>query len=103
MEIIYASKKIEAFIKKTDKKLSARIERSIDLLEVCGNDIEFPHSKSIGRGLFELRTEGNPQVRIIFVFHKGQAYLLHIFMKKEQKIRKSDIDAALRVKKDVLE
>ncbi len=103
MEIIYASKKIEAFIKKVDKKLGARIERTIDLLEVCGNDIEFPHSKSIGRGLFELRTEGNPQVRIIFVFHKGQAYLLHIFMKKEQKIRKSDIDAALRVKKDVLE
>ena len=35
MEIIYASKKIEAFIKKVDKKLGARIERTIDLLEVA--------------------------------------------------------------------
>jgi len=103
MEIIYANSKIEVFIRKTNKNLAARIEKTIDILEICGNDIEFPHSKSIGRGLFELRTEGNPQVRIIFIFHKGQAYLLHIFMKKEHKIRKSDIDAALRVKKNVLE
>lgn len=103
MEIIYANSKIEVFIKKVNKNLGARIEKTIDILERCGNEIEFPHSKSIGRGLFELRTEGNPQARIIFMFHKDHAYLLHIFMKKEQKIRKSDIEAALRVKKIVLE
>ncbi|PIQ35954.1 MAG: hypothetical protein COW60_01290 [Candidatus Yonathbacteria bacterium CG17_big_fil_post_rev_8_21_14_2_50_43_9] len=28
--------------------------------------------------MLELRTEGNPQARIIFMFHKDQAYLLHI-------------------------
>ncbi|PIR40758.1 MAG: hypothetical protein COV32_01575 [Candidatus Yonathbacteria bacterium CG10_big_fil_rev_8_21_14_0_10_43_136] len=54
------------------------MQKTIDILERCGNNIEFPHSKSIGRGLLELRTEGNPQARIIFMFHKDQAYLLHI-------------------------
>ena len=103
MKIIYANSKIEVFIKKVNKNLSARIVRTIDILERYGNNIEFPHSKSIGRGLFELRIEGNPQVRIIFMFHKDHAYLLHIFMKKEQKIRKSDVEVALRMKKIVLE
>ena len=102
MEIIYANDKIEAFLKKADKRLAARIEKTIDLLEECGNKIELPHSKSIGQGLFELRTEGNPQARIIFMFYKNQAYLLHIFLKKDQKIKKSDIEAALRVRKYVL-
>ena len=102
MEVVYADSRIEKFLKRADKKLAARVARTIDLLEICGNKIELPHSKSIGRGLFELRTEGNTQVRIIFMFHKDKAYLLHIFMKKAQKIKKVDIEAALRVKEYVL-
>jgi len=47
-----------------------------------------PHSKSIGRGLFELRIRGKKEIRIIYCYHRNEIVLLKAFIKKTQKIPK---------------
>lgn len=48
--------------------------RSVDLLEEHGNLLDIPDSKSLGKGLFELRTQGKVKVRILYIFHNKKAY-----------------------------
>ncbi|MCL5260193.1 MAG: type II toxin-antitoxin system RelE/ParE family toxin [Gammaproteobacteria bacterium] len=54
------------------------------LLELCGNSLRLPHSKSLGEGLFELR-ERRFGVRIYYAFFKNQTIiLLHAGNKSSQ-------------------
>ena len=99
MEVIYAGPKIERFIKDLSEPLGARVEKTIDLLVQYGNTLRLPHSKNVGRGLFELRVLGEIQIRILYTFRKNKAYLLHIFIKKTDRISPKDINYALRIKK----
>lgn len=99
MEVIYATPKIGLFIKKLDKKLSARVESTIDLLESYGHELRMPHAKPIGGGLHELRLIGRYHVRILYCMHDNAAYIVHIFEKKTSAIPRRDIDYALRIKK----
>ncbi len=69
------------------------------MLENQGHLICMPASKSLGNGLFELRAVGKEQVRIIYCFHKGRAYLLRGFIKKSWKIHRVDIEMAKFTKK----
>ena len=55
-----------------------------------------PASKSLGGGMFELRTTGKIQVRMFYCFHKGKAHILHAFVKKTAKIPSRELDLAER-------
>ena len=106
MEVIYARKKILVFVEKANRSspvLAARIEKTIDLLEEYGHTLGLPHSKSLGKGFFELRITGVKHVRIIYMFYRNVAYLLHIFEKKSKKISRRDMDYAMRVRESVVE
>ncbi|MBI2404712.1 type II toxin-antitoxin system RelE/ParE family toxin, partial [Candidatus Gottesmanbacteria bacterium] len=54
MNIIYHDPVIE-FLKKFKKPTSAKIVKSIDLLEQYGLTLRMPHVRSLSSGLFELR------------------------------------------------
>jgi len=58
MEVIYWNAKVEQFIKSLNNKTSMRVDRTVGVLERIGHLIEMPDSKSLGRGLFELRIHG---------------------------------------------
>ena|SRR3989338_4913639 len=102
MEVIYWNKKVEKFIKDLDDEIAMRVDRTVGILEKFGHLIEMPDSKSLGKGLFELRVHGNRQVRIIYIFKNNKAYIIHGFIKKTSQIRRSDIDYARRIQKEVL-
>ncbi len=102
MEIIYWNKKVTAFISELDQLSSSRAVNSIDLLEEFGHLLEMPDSKSLGKGLFELRTQGNVKVRILYIFHKNKAYIIHGFVKKMWKINIRDIDYARKIQKEIM-
>ena len=51
---IHITKEVEGFIITLDKLTIAKILRVIDLLEKFGNQLQLPHSKPLGKGLFEL-------------------------------------------------
>jgi phage-related protein len=61
-----------------------------------------PDSKSLGKGLFELRTLGKNQIRILYIFHDNKVYIIHGFIKKAWKISIKDISYARRIQNEVV-
>jgi putative addiction module killer protein len=51
------------------------VAKEILLLERCGNTLRLPHSKTLGKGLFELR-ERNFGYRIYYMFLPDKTILL---------------------------
>jgi phage-related protein len=61
-----------------------------------------PLVKSLGKGLWELRsTLSNQIARVIFVQKKDKIILLHAFIKKTQKTPSNEIEIALKRLKEV--
>ena len=102
MEVIYWNEKIEKFIKNLDNETSMRVDRTIGILERIGHLIQMPDSKSLGKGLFELRIHGKRQVLIVYLFKNDKAYVVHGFVKKTGTITRGDIEYARRVQKEVI-
>lgn len=60
------------------------IAKEVKLLEICGNSLKLPHSKSLGKGLFELR-ERRYGYRIYYTFSANQNItMLHVGKKSSQ-------------------
>lgn len=59
--------------------------------------VGMPLCRSLGHGLWEVSTKmpGNRSARIIFFQQDAKLVVLHGFIKKSQKISKSDLDLAL--------
>ena len=102
MEVVYWNEKVERFINDLDTETTFRVEKTIYALETYGHLIGMPDSKSLGGGLFELRTLGKKQVRIIYIFHLNKAYIIHGFIKKSWRIGLHDIRYARQIQKELL-
>lgn len=98
MEVKFFHKDIKKFIATLEKGTYARVMRLLYLLEEYGNNLSMPYSKNIGQGLFELRTMGKQKVRLIYTFHKGEAILLHVFLKNKNNIPHNDLKISLERK-----
>lgn len=89
------------------QKLKAKVFRTIDLLEEFGPYLSMPHSKKVitREELYELRTQqGNNIVRLFYFFLKDDIYIITSgYVKKEQKLKKSEIDKAIHIMNLVLE
>src|SRR3989338_2567823 len=102
MEVIYWNEKVERFITDLDDETAVRVDRTIEVLERVGHLITMPDSKSLGKGLFELRIQGKKQVRILYIFKNNKAYVIHGFIKKTGKIRSGDMEYSRRIQREVL-
>jgi len=102
MEIVYWNEKVVKFINDLDKITSSRVKKTINSLERFGHLLEMPDSKSLGKGLFELRTLGKKHVRILYLFHNNKAYIIHGFIKKAWRISLKDISYARNIQKEVI-
>ncbi|MEX0621675.1 MAG: type II toxin-antitoxin system RelE/ParE family toxin [Candidatus Woykebacteria bacterium] len=89
-------KPVEELIASLDKSTIAKTIHIIDLLEKYGNQLGMPHSKKLTSGLYELRVRGKQEVRILYSFIRKDIYLLHGFIKKQQKTPRKEIDIALK-------
>ncbi|MCH7942913.1 MAG: type II toxin-antitoxin system RelE/ParE family toxin [Proteobacteria bacterium] len=109
------------------KKISAEFYRSVsgkepvrdwllklnrDDRKIIGKDIQkvefgwpigMPYSRPLGKGIYEVRSNlsDNRIARIIFCIRNNRMALLHGFVKKTRKTPKSDLDLAIKRKKDV--
>lgn len=84
MKVLTYSQNVDEFIKAVDLSTGAKIVRAVELLTHYGHLLGMPHSKKVAPHLFELRTRGRQEVRILYCFHGGNAILLHGFIKKSQ-------------------
>ena len=72
-------------------------------------DVEFswpigmPVCRALGRGLWEVRSEltQNRISRVLFCIHEGRMVLLHAFIEKTQKTPDSDLNLAMKRRKEI--
>ncbi|NOQ94413.1 MAG: type II toxin-antitoxin system RelE/ParE family toxin [Methylophaga sp.] len=100
--IEYYSPEIEANILGLPEGILSRYFRLTDLIIEFGANLGMPHTKPIGDGLFELRVKSKEGVaRVFFCTKVGKRIImLHVFIKKTQKIPKKELIIA---KKRMLE
>ncbi len=92
------------FLVSLDVKMRAKTIRTIQLLQNFGFDLREPYSKSLGDGIFELRTQvGNNISRVLYFFIVGQKIILtNGFIKKTQKTPAKEIELAKKYRNDYL-
>jgi phage-related protein len=86
---------VDRFIENLPPYPKTKTLRSIILLETYGLQVGMPHLKKINPKLYELRTRGQPEIRILLTVKRNVAYLLHAFIKKSNKTPLQEIKTAL--------
>ena len=68
-----------------------------------GWPVGMPLCRSLREGLWEIRSNisGSRIARVIFLVHDAQMVLVYGFIKKSQRTPRSDIDLALKRKKEL--
>lgn len=88
---------VDAFIKKQQPEVKAKIAHTVKLLRQYGNKLGLPHSKALGGGLYELRIRGKQEIRIFYCFTSGRTIiLLHSFKKQTRQIPQKELNTALQ-------
>lgn len=92
----------EEFILSQDTKMRAKLFRSLELLEIKGNELREPYSKPLSDGIFEVRAiQGNNITRVLYFFVIGKKIILtNGFVKKSQKTPRSEIELAISYRAD---
>ena len=92
------------FILSLDKKMRAKMLRTISLLADNGPDLREPCSKPLGDGIFELRAKvGSDISRVLYFFIVGRrVILINGFIKKTQKTPPAERERAKRYRADYL-
>ncbi|MCI0494234.1 type II toxin-antitoxin system RelE/ParE family toxin [candidate division KSB1 bacterium] len=101
--IDYYSEDVEEAILNLPDGLLARYLRLTDLMLEFGPNLGMPHTKAVGDGLFELRVKGKEGIARVFYCTKiGKIIImLHVFIKKSQKIPKKELEIAYARMKEV--
>lgn len=68
--IVYLNN-LEKWLNGLNKSQLKSLAKEIRLLELCGNQLRLPHSRSLGSGLFELR-ERAYGLRVYYIFDKNE-------------------------------
>jgi len=66
---------VEGWLSNLSKLKLKSVAKELKLLELSGNQLQLPHSKSLGQGLFELR-ERKFGCRIYYAFDRGKVVVL---------------------------
>jgi len=92
---------VREWLKSLTKEDRARIGTDIKTIEY-GFPIGMPTCQSMGKGLYEVRTNLDSRIaRVLFLIDNGAMILLHGFIKKTQKTSKRDLGLALERKKQL--
>jgi phage-related protein len=85
---------VRRWLRSQSKEDRFRIGSYIKTVEY-GWPVGMPTCRSLGQGLYEVRTNlKNRTARVIFCIKDGHVVLLHGFIKKSQKTPRADLDLA---------
>lgn len=101
--IHYYNKDLEDDLLSLPETLLARYIRLTELMRGYGPHIGMPHTKALGNGLFELRLKGKEGIaRVMYcTLIEKEIYMLHVFMKKTDKIPLKELKLAKKRLKEV--
>lgn len=96
------SEPAKEFILSLDKKMRAKVLRTIGLLREEGPSLREPNSKYLDDGIFEIRTKfGTDITRVLYFFVIGKKVILtNGFVKKTQKTPAAEIALAKQYRAD---
>ena len=99
------SEPVKQFLNSLDKKMRAKMVRTIEALQNNGNDLRESYSKHLDDGIFELRAKvGTDISRVLYFFFIGQRVILtNGFIKKTQKTPEKEINLAKKYRNDFLQ
>ena len=102
-EIHFYSERVMKDLESLPAGIQADFIDLLDQVEIYGPALGEPHTKSMGRGLFEIRAHGpEGQGRGLFCSIKdNRVIILHIFQKKTQKTPKKDLELGYQRLKEV--
>ncbi len=101
--ITYYSESVQNEILALPAGLLARYLRYADRMEVYGPDLGMPHTRAMGKGLFELRLKGAEGIsRVFYCTIVGKKIvMLNQFTKKTEKTPLKELSLAMRRLKEV--
>ena len=96
--IDFHHRRVEERILALPDGLLARFVRYTERIQRFGPDLGMPHSRAMGRGLFELRLHGAEGAARVFycVLSGRRVRILHSFMKKSQQTPLAEFALARR-------
>ena len=94
--IEYFHPRVRAEIEDWPVGILADYARIVELLMDFGPNLRMPHSRALGRGLFELRPRGREGIgRALYCYMSGQrVIILHAFLKKTRATPRRDLRIA---------
>ena len=92
------------FILNLDKKMRAKMLRTVEMLQHNGTDLREPNSKPLGDGIFELRAKvGSDISRVLYFFIVGRRIILtNGFIKKTARAPPRESELAKRYRAEYL-
>jgi phage-related protein len=95
------SEPVRDWLKRLPKQDRLTLGTDIKTVEF-GWPVGLPVCRPLGDGLWEVRSKLNNRIaRVIFYISDGSMWLLHGFIKKQQKTPKADLDIARKRKKEI--
>ena len=97
-KVTFYSSRLEEEILQLPTGFLARFLKYAERLEVFGPDLGMPHTRAMGRGLFELRLKAAEGIaRVFYCTVAGrQIVMLHQFTKKSEKTPRKELEVARR-------
>ena len=102
MHVRYYSLSIKRFFESLDVPTRTKVLRIVEYLKEYGHEIGMPYSRYVGNGVFELRTRGTTEVRLLYLFYKGEAVILHALIKKSEALPQKDVALAMKRRTEIL-
>lgn len=95
--IEYYNQAVQDWINQMPVGIRASFARLTSLLVEFGSDLRLPHSRAMGKGLFELRPKGAEGIgRVFYCMQLGRRIvILHGFIKKTEKTPAKELNIAL--------
>jgi len=102
-KVTFYSPGLEEAILQLPSGFLARFLRYAERMEVYGPDLGMPHTRAMGRGLFELRLQAAEGIaRVFYCTVVGQQIvMLHQFTKKSEKTPRKELEIARRRMEEV--
>lgn len=102
-KILYYNDNVQASINNWPVGIRAFYARVTERMVIFGPNLGMPFTRSIGKGLFEIRAKGKEGIgRTFFCTIVDQRIIiLHAFIKKSQKTPKKELEIARRRMRDV--
>jgi phage-related protein len=101
--IAYYNERLRHRILEMPEDIVAEYLRFLNAMEKFGPDLGMPHSKSMGKKLFELRPSGASGIGRVFycTLSQGRIVMLHSFIKKTQRTPLKELYIARKRMKEV--